>query len=83
MKGKTLKANIYRTIQKNWPIHVSGICRKLGIDESASNVSKIRYHIMLLKDENKIYTKKLDRALVAWPVDIEKLRVMRQFMYDE
>ncbi|MFW6449596.1 MAG: hypothetical protein ACOCZ6_00960 [Nanoarchaeota archaeon] len=82
MKGKKLRAEIFKAIQECWPVHVSGICRYIGIDENASNISKIRYHINLLQKEHKIYTKKLDRALVCWPVEIEKLRVMHQFMND-
>ncbi len=82
MKGKKLTDEVYKSVCSNWPIHITGICRDLGIEENPSNISKIRYHIRILKENEKVYTKKLDRALVAWPVDIEKLRVMRQFMSD-
>ena len=78
--GKKLREEVFRIIQKEWPIHVSLVCRKLQGKSHISNISKLRYHFNQLQKEGKIHTKKLDRALVAWPVEIEKLRVMRDFL---
>ncbi len=72
--GKKLRKKVHEIISQNWPIHPSGICRKLDIMETVSNISKIKYHFDILRKENKIHTKKIDRALVAWPVEIEKIR---------
>ncbi len=78
--GKKLREEVFKIIQKEWPIHVSLVCRKLQAKTHLSNISKLRYHFNELQKEGKIHTKKLDRALVAWPVEIEKLRVMRDFL---
>jgi len=75
-----LTNNIYETICREWPIHASGVCRHLKIPVNPSNISKIKYHFDILKKQNKIRTKKLDRALVAWPVQIEKIRVMQELI---
>ena len=77
--GKQLREEIFIVIKKNWPIHVSGVCRHLAIEDNASNISKLVYHFNQLKKEDKIHTKRIDRALLAWPLEIEKLRVMRDF----
>ncbi|MFH0876192.1 MAG: hypothetical protein V1859_09720 [archaeon] len=78
--GKALTQKVYHIISKKWPIHPSGVCRELEIPLNSSNISKIKYHFDILKKQNKIHTKKMDRALVAWPRDIEKLRIMHEMM---
>lgn len=80
--GKELRKQVFEAIQKNWPIHISGVCRELNIKENVSNISKLRYHIQILKKNNLIHTKKIDRALVSWPVEMEKIRVMHEFLKD-
>lgn len=82
LTGKKLNAEVYKIIKENWPIHPSEVCRKLNLALSISNISKIKYHFDVLKKKNKIITKKIDRALVAWPTDIEKLRIMHDLMKD-
>ena len=82
LTGKNLNIEVYKLIRENWPVHPSDVCRKLSLELSISNISKIKYHFDLLRKKNKIRTKKIDRALVAWPTDIEKLRIMHDFMKD-
>lgn len=73
-KGKNLRKKVLEHILESWPIHPSEVCRRLGIADNVSNISKIKYHFDKLKKEKKINTKKIDRALVSWPVEIEDLR---------
>lgn len=80
--GKELRKQVFDLIQKNWPIHISGICRELNIKENVSNISKLRYHIQILKKNNLVHTKKIDRALVSWPVEMEKIRMVHEFLKD-
>ncbi|MBD3203872.1 hypothetical protein GF327_06235 [Candidatus Woesearchaeota archaeon] len=80
LRGKKLTLEVYELINKNWPIHPSDICRLLEIKTNSSNISKIKYHFDLLEEQEKISTKKIDRALVAWPLEIEKLRLMQELM---
>jgi hypothetical protein len=79
-KGKALTRQIYEIIAKEWPVHATGVCRQLRIEPNSSNVSKVKYHFDILRKTGKIRTKKLDRALVAWPVEIERLRVMQELI---
>ncbi|MBN1385513.1 hypothetical protein JW968_00880 [Candidatus Woesearchaeota archaeon] len=83
LNAKRLTQKVYEIIQKEWPIHPSGVCRTLGLETTVSNISKIKYHFDMLAKQSKIRTKKLDRALVAWPTQIEKLRVMHELMREE
>ena len=82
LKGRRLTSEVYDLIRENWPIHPSEVCRKLNLELSISNISKIKYHFDILRQKDRIKTKKIDRALVAWPVNIEKLRVIHDFMRD-
>ena len=82
-KNNNLREEIYKVVENNWPIHISGIARKLDmpVDKEPKKVtSRIKYHINLLKDEEKVLTKKIDRALVIWPHDIEKLRFVHEML---
>lgn len=79
-KGKELTKKIFEIIQKDWPIHPSGVCRELGLETNVSNISKIKYHFGILKKKDMIQTKQIDRALVAWPSEIDKIRMVHEFM---
>ncbi len=80
LSGKQLNKKILEIISQEWPIHASGVCRILDLEPNASNVSRIKYHFDKLKKEDKVHTKKIDRALVAWPSQIDKIRVVHEFM---
>ena len=34
----------------------------------------------ILKKNNLVHTKKIDRALVSWPVEMDKIRIMHEFL---
>jgi hypothetical protein len=82
MKGKFLTEEVHKIIRENWPIHPSEVCRKMGIEVTVSNISKIKYHFNILHDKKKVRLKKIDRALVAWPYEIERLRIIHDFVRD-
>jgi len=81
-RGKELTSEVYRIVKESWPTYPSAVCRRLGMEPSISNISKVSYHFDLLEKNNHIRTVKIDRALVGWPVEIEKLRVIHDFMRD-
>lgn len=83
MRGKELNLHVFQIIKDSWPVHPSNVCREMGLECSVSNISKIKYHFNLLEKSEKIRTKKIDRALVAWPVEIEKLRLVHEFMRED
>jgi predicted transcriptional regulator len=80
---KNMDQDIYKIIENNWPINISGIARKMGIHDekdARKSIARIKYHIKKLEDQEKIITKKIDRATVIWPHDIEKLRFVHEFL---
>lgn len=84
MSKKNLREDVYKIIESDWPIHISGIARKLGLPVDGKDkkkiVARINYHVKLLKEEEKILTKKIDRALVIWPHDVEKIRFVHEIL---
>ena len=82
LSGKKLNIEVYNVIRETWPVHPSDVCRKLNLELNISNISKIKYHFDILRKKNKIKTKKIDRALVGWPSEIEKLRMIHDLMKD-
>lgn len=81
--SKNLKNEVYQVIERDWPIHISGIARRLNMPvdkEQKRVVSRIQYHVDKLKEEEKIVTKKIDRALVIWPREVEKLRFVHELL---
>lgn len=81
--GKQLRNEIFNIVQEAWPIHVSGICKVLKLEGNISDISKVRYHVHKLKAERLVHTKKIDRALVAWPAEIDRLRVVHELLREK
>ena len=77
-----LKDKVLHTVYDKWPIHASGICREFAIEPTISNIAKVSYHLKTLEEIGKIHLKKIDRALVAWPQEIEKLRIIHELLKD-
>jgi hypothetical protein len=81
LRGKELREKIFETIAAKWPANVREVIKEMDMDEmNISNVTKFKYHFDQLARVGRIRVKKIDRALVAWPKEIEKLRVVHQFM---
>ncbi len=81
MRGKLLQEEVFKIICNKWPVHVREVIENLELDPSnISNVTKVRYHFYALKKHDKIKTKKIGKALVAWPTEIEKLRFIHELL---
>lgn len=84
-KSEELREDILHTIKKKWPTHVSEVARILnlfpeGDDGNKSVISKVKYHFDQLARNNRINVKKIDRALVAWPQEVEKYRTIHEML---
>ena len=75
---------VYKIIEGSWPTNISGIARELGFNIHEGNqkkvVARLSYHVNKLKKDEKIHTKKIDRAVVIWPHDIERIRFIHEMM---
>ena len=81
LRGEELREKIYEIISTKWPTYVRDVIEELGWDrENISNVTKVKYHFDQLAREGRIRVKKIDRALVAWPAEIERLRVVHDLV---
>jgi hypothetical protein len=81
LERKELREKIFEIISNKWPTYVRGVIEELGWDrEDISNVTKVKYHFDQLAREGRIRVKRIDRALVAWPADVERLRVVHDFI---
>ncbi len=78
-----LRDSVLNIVQRNWPIHVREAVSLLDWDpQDITNVSKVRYHFKGLEASGKIKTKKIGRALVAWPIGIERMRAIHDMLKD-
>ena len=83
MSGMKLRDSVLGIIQRNWPIHVRETVFLLNWDpKDITNVSKVRYHFKQLESSGRIKTKKIGRALVAWPMGIERMRAIHDMLKD-
>lgn len=81
LRGPDLREKIFEIISARWPTYVRGVIEELGWDrENISNVTKVKYHFDQLARDRRINVKRIDRALVAWPTEIERLRVVHDFI---
>jgi len=78
---KDTRVEIYRIIEKDWPAHETEIAKKLGLKgEQKKVVALINYHVKKLQEEEKVMSKKIGRARVVWPQEIEKLRFIHEML---
>lgn len=80
MKGKMLRKEIMENVERHWPVHVKELVSNLGFEVNNSNIKKISYHIKELEKAEKVRTKRIGRALIAWPHDMEKLRLIYELV---
>lgn len=83
MRGKVLRKGVMDIIEHHWPVHVKEIVRNLGMEMNNNSIKKISYHIKELEKAEKVRTKRVGRALVAWPHDMERLRVIYELIKTE
>lgn len=75
-----MRKQVMEFIEHHWPAHVKEIVRNLGLEMSNSNIKKISYHIKELEKKEKIRTKRIGKALIVWPHDMERLRVIYELL---
>jgi len=82
-KEEKPRKKILKLIEHNWPTHIKEIVIALDYEVCNSNIKKVAYHVQQLKKEEKVRTKRIGKALVIWPYDIEKLRVMYEMLKED
>ncbi|MBR9678461.1 MAG: hypothetical protein GOU97_04195 [Nanoarchaeota archaeon] len=76
-----IREQILGIISENWPIHASGILEHLHLDKKEKHsLILAKYHLDQLAREDKIKLKKIGQSMVAWPHEVEKLRIVHDLM---
>lgn len=75
-----VRDKILHLIDHNWPTHIKELVINLGFEENNLNTKKIAYHVKKLESEDKVRTKRIGKALVTWPYDMEKLRFIHEML---
>lgn len=73
--------NVLDAIVREWPANPLDVAKSLG--ESGSNKtlsSKYLYHFRRLKQLELIELKRTGNTYVAWPIDMEKLRMIHEML---
>ena len=76
-----LRERILAIISAKWPTYTSEIVRELGLPNDKKNLLLVKYNVDQLARDGKVRIKKIDRAAVCWPADIEKIRVVHEFLH--
>lgn len=80
MKEKT-RHLVLQAIESEWPASVSHVVGKLNeINGSKFSIQSVKYHFDSLSKKGDIRVKKIGRNLVAWPAEIEKLRMIYELL---
>ena len=80
MKEKT-RDLVLRAIESEWPLSVTHVMEKLNeLNDSKFSLQSVKYHFDSLEKDGNIRIKKIGRNLVAWPMEIEKLRMIHELL---
>ncbi|MBN2042380.1 MAG: hypothetical protein JW754_01085 [Candidatus Aenigmarchaeota archaeon] len=72
---------VFRTICSRWPTNPLEVAKEHGDEGKVKTLSaKYLYHFNKLQKANLIKVKKIGNSYVAWPVDMEKLRVVHEIL---
>ncbi|MEM5772704.1 MAG: hypothetical protein QXL86_00525 [Candidatus Aenigmatarchaeota archaeon] len=74
-------AKVFEVISRNWPTNPLEVAKFLGDDGDKKSLSaKYLYHFKKLYKFKLIRMKKIGNTYIAWPIEIEKLRIMKEFL---
>jgi hypothetical protein len=74
-------AGVFEVISKNWPTNPLEVAEALndeGKDKSLS--AKYLYHFKKLHKLKLVRMKKIGNTYIAWPTEVEKLRVIKEIL---
>ena len=82
-RSRDFRSSVLKAIEDEWPIHTKHLVSALGLEVNNSNIKKVSYHIQQLEKEGKVRTKRIGLALTAWPMEMEKLRIIHEMLREE
>lgn len=74
-------SQILNTIKEKWPTNPLEVAKELGDSGKPKTLSaKYLYHFKKLHSLELIHLKKVGNTHIAWPADIEKLRLVHEMV---
>ncbi|MEM5777143.1 MAG: hypothetical protein QXJ06_01705 [Candidatus Aenigmatarchaeota archaeon] len=71
--------DVFKIIKNKWPINPLEVAKYLNEEGDVKILSaKYIYHFKKLEEKNLIRMKKIGNTYIAWPVEIEKLRIIHE-----
>ncbi|MEK6923794.1 MAG: hypothetical protein AABW54_00965 [Candidatus Micrarchaeota archaeon] len=74
-------------IKRLWPTHMTEVAQAMGYlaanssgKERKAVLTHLKYHFDQLAREDKINVKKIGQAVVAWPHEMEKMRIIHSML---
>ena len=80
-KVSKLTAKVFNVIHEKWPVNpleVAEILDDRGKEKTLS--AKYLYHFKKLAKKGLVKIKKIGNTYIAWPAEIEKLRVIHELL---
>jgi hypothetical protein len=74
---------VLEVICEKWPANPLEVASELGENGKSKSLSaKYLYHFKRLSELELIQMKKIGNTYVAWPIDMEKLRMIHELLRD-
>ena len=79
--GRTSKT-ILEAIHNHWPTNPLEVARELGdeIKDVKTVSARYLYHFRKLRDAELIHLKRLGNTYIAWPIEVEKIRLIHEMV---
>ncbi len=84
---KINREEVFAVIKRKWPAHVTEVAeamhllaRESSAKERKQVLAHLKYHFDQLAREGRIRVKKIGMALVAWPSEMERMRVIHDML---
>ena len=72
---------VFKAIHSSWPANPLDIAKVLGDKGKDKTLSaKYLYHFKKLAEKELIQLKKTGNTYIAWPIEIEKIRVIQELI---
>jgi predicted transcriptional regulator len=80
-KMGSVSRDVLEAIVKEWPMNPLDVANSLGDTGSKKTLSsKYLYHFRRLKHLGLIEMKRTGNTYIAWPMDMEKLRIIHELL---
>jgi len=84
MNISDLTLRVFKIICSKWPANPAEVAKELGENGKNKTLSaKYLYHFRKLKKSDLIEMKRVGNTYIAWPIDIEKLRIIHELLKTE